>query len=110
MRVNGIRWLQTTMLLVLWTWAAPAQVILTAGYGVPPSRIALAPGQIITFYLTDFANGVSLPIYGTNQASAQGIEAFMVSAFTGIAYIPVDIFLVESASSQRKTPAWHVAR
>jgi uncharacterized protein (TIGR03437 family) len=99
MRVNVIRWLQTTMLLVLWTWAAPAQVILTAGYGVPPSRIALAPGQIITFYLTDFANGVSLPIYGTNQASAQGIEAFMVSAFTGIAYLPVDIFLVESAQN-----------
>jgi hypothetical protein len=98
MRVNVIRWLQTTMLLVLWTWAAPAQVILTAGYGVPPSRIALAPGQIITFYLTDFANGVSRQ-FTDYQASAHGMETIVLSAFTGIAYLPVDIFLVESAQN-----------
>ncbi len=99
MQVKIMRWLKATTLLVLWTWAAPAQVILTSGYGVPPSRIALAPGQIITFYLTDFATGVSLPIYGTGQASAAGIEAFMLSTFTGLAYIQADIFLVESAQN-----------
>ncbi len=86
------------MTLVMWTCAAPAQDVLTAGYGLPaPSRVAIAPGQIITFYLMDFASGVSLPLYGTQQASAAGIEAYMVSTFTGIAYIQADIILVESA-------------
>ena len=67
------------------------------GYGGAASRAALAPGQIVTFYLTDFAHGVSLPIYRTDQASAAGIEASMVSTFTGIADLPVDNILVESA-------------
>lgn len=99
MSPNANRLLRAMIPLILWTWAASAQVILTSGYGVPPSRVPLAPGQIITFYLADFATGVSLPIYSTDQASAAGIEAFMVSTFTGIAYIQADIFLVESAQN-----------
>ena len=66
---------------------------------MPLRGAALAPGQMVTFYLTDFAHGVSLPIYRTDQASAAGIEAYMVSTITGIADLPVDIILVESAQN-----------
>src|SRR5687767_4761690 len=95
------------MLLILLVTSADVgqgQIIVNAGYGTSPSAVHVAPGQITTFYLPDYANNATLPIIGSERASAAGLFVLLTGVLkgnllTGSPGTPVEIVRIEQVTT-----------
>ena len=91
--------LRPLLLILFSTGIVPAQTpaaggVVAAGYDVPPTRISVAPGQVITFFVHGIGLGLSGPVRASSgqwPTTLGGISANFVQSGT----TPVPLLSVE---------------